>query len=119
MSLEYKKESLEWHKHGFECGHENTYGIENRNDMTRINDDEVNNISECNFLHDIIHFPKHNKNLNSHYYPILHVCINTRHSRSKVKNFQTLLDSGCSYMVLMGRLVKKITTWKRCCDTVV
>ena len=31
----------------------NTHGIENQNDMMRIQDDEVNKITECNLLHDI------------------------------------------------------------------
>ena len=45
--------------------------------MTRIYDNEVNNISECNLLHDIINPPKLTKNLNSHYSPIIHGCMNT------------------------------------------
>ena len=40
--------------------------------MTRIHDKEVNKIAECNLLHDIINPPKHTKNLNSHYSPIIH-----------------------------------------------
>ena len=34
--------------------------------MTRINDDEVNKISEFNLLHNIIKPPKRTKNLNIH-----------------------------------------------------
>ena len=40
----------------------NTYGILNKNDITRIYDNEINNIAECNLLHDIINPPKCNKN---------------------------------------------------------
>ena len=39
----------------------NTYGIENQNYMTSICDSEVNNIAECNLLHDKINPPKRNK----------------------------------------------------------
>ena len=46
--------------------------------MTRIHNNEVNNITERNLLHDIINPPKRTKNLNSHYSPILHGCMNNR-----------------------------------------
>ena len=49
--------------------------------MNRIHDNEVNNITEFNLLHDIINNSKHNKNINSHYSPILHRCMNTRKGR--------------------------------------
>ena len=55
-----------------------SYGIENRNDMTRVHFKEVNKIFECNLLHDIINPPKRAKHLNSHYSPILLGCMNTR-----------------------------------------
>ena len=76
--------------------------------MNSIHDDEINNISECNLLHYIINPPKRTKNLNSHYSPILHRCMDTRKGKSMFNNFRILLDSGCSSTVLMGRLVKKI-----------
>ena len=76
--------------------------------MTRINDDEVNKTSEWNLLHDIINPPKRTKKLNSHYFPILHVCINTRKGRSDFKYFRILSDIGCSSTIVIGRLVKKI-----------
>ena len=41
----------------FEDENKNSYGIENRNDMTRIKNNEVNNIAEYNVLHDIINLP--------------------------------------------------------------
>ena len=34
--------------------------------------------------------------------------MNTRHGRVELKNFRILLDSGCSSIILMGRLVEKI-----------
>ena len=55
--------------------------------MTRINDNEVNKIAECNLLHDIINPPKPTKYLNSHYSPILHGCMNTRKGKAKFKKF--------------------------------
>ena len=84
------------------------YDIKNRNDMTCIHNNEVNKISEWNLLHDIINPTKQNKKLNIHYYPILNVCINTRINRAKLKNFQILLDSGCSYKIVTGKIVEKL-----------
>ena len=78
----------------------------------RIHDNEVNKISECNLLHDIINYPRRAKILNIHYSPIIHVCMNTRKGKSKFNNFRILLDSGCSSTIVMGRLVGKIHTDK-------
>ena len=75
--------------------------------MTRIQNDEVKNICECNVIHDIVNLPKRAKNLDSHYSPILHRCMNTRRGKAKFKNFCILLESGCSSMIVMGRLVEK------------
>ena len=55
--------------------------------MTRIYNNEVKNISECNLLHEIINPPKCAKNLNSHYSPILHGCMNTKKDRAKFNFF--------------------------------
>ena len=63
-SLEKKKESVDSSERAFED--ENLYWIENQNDMTRIQNNEVNKISECNLLHDIINLPKIYKILNIH-----------------------------------------------------
>ena len=71
----------------FEYKQNNSYGIENRNYMTCLQNNEVNNISECNLLHDIINPPKRAKILNNHYYPILHGCMNTRNGKGKFKTF--------------------------------
>ena len=76
--------------------------------MTRIHNKEVKNIAECNLIHDIINLPKRSKILNTHYYPILHGCMNTRNVRGEFKNFRIILDSGCISTILMGRLVKKL-----------
>ena len=50
--------------------------IENRSKIIYINDNEVNNISECNLLYDIINPPKCAKNINSYYSLILHGWMN-------------------------------------------
>ena len=85
--------------------------------MTCIKNNEVNNISGFNLLHDIINPPKRAKNLNIHYSLILHGFMNTRRGKVKFKNFGILLDSGCSSMVLMVRLLKNRPI-KRCYDAV-
>ena len=77
--------------------------------MIYIHDDEVNNISECNLLHDIINPPKRAKNINSHYSPILHGCMNIRKGISKFKNFLILLNSVFSSTIVI------IGTFERIC----
>ena len=76
--------------------------------MNYIHENEVNKRSERNLLHDILNPSKCTKILNIHYYPILHGCINTQKVRAKFKNFCILLDSGCSYTIIMRRLMKKL-----------
>ena len=117
ISLEDTKKKLYWRKCAFEYEQNNSYGIENRNDMTRIHNNKVNNISECNLLHDIINHTKHAKILNNHYSPILHVCINTRKVKEKFKKFRILLDSGCSSTIVMVRLVLKNSPRRRFSDS--
>ena len=53
--------------------------------MTCIHDNKVNNIAEFNLLHDIINPSKCTKKWDSHYYPILHVCMNTIKGKAKLK----------------------------------
>ena len=74
--------------------------------MTRINNNEVKNIDECNLPHDTIIPPKRTKLLDGHYYLILHGCMNTIKGKAKFYIFCVLLESGCSYTIVMGRLVK-------------
>ena len=76
--------------------------------MTCIHENEVNKISECNLLHDILNTSKRTKIFNIHYSPILHVCMDKRKGREKFKNFQILLCSGCSYKLLIGSLIKNL-----------
>ena len=99
---------LEWFKRAFKCKVKNTYGIEYQNGMTRMNDNEINNISECNLLHDIINPPKRTKKLNSRYYPILNGYMHTRKGKANFKSFQVLLYRVYSSTIVMGRLVKKL-----------
>ena len=61
MILEETNEKLEFHKRAFELEQKSSYVIENRNDMTRIHDKEVNKIAECNLLNYIINTPKRAK----------------------------------------------------------
>ena len=83
MSLKETKEKLDWCKGAFEYKQNNSYGIENINNMTCLHNNEVKNIAECNLLYDIINRPKHGKKLNSHYYHIIHGCMNTRKGKAK------------------------------------
>ena len=59
--------------------------------MTRIHNNEVNNIAERNLLHDTINPLKRAKALNIHYSPIIHGWVNTRKGKAKFKNFRILL----------------------------
>ena len=81
--------------------------IENKNEMIYIHDNELKNIAEYNLLHDIINPPKRAKNMNIHYSPVLHVCMNTIEGREKFKNFRRLLCSECSPTILIIRIVEK------------
>ena len=65
--IEETKEKFEWRKREFEYEQNNKYWVENLNDMMRIHNNEVKNISECSLLHDIINPLKLAKNLNDHY----------------------------------------------------
>ena len=102
-----KMKKIDWLKHAFEYEQKKSYGIQNWNDMMRIQNNEVNNIAECNLLHDIINPPKRDKILNSQYSPIVQRCMNTGNGRARFKNFHILLDSGFSSTIVMGRLVEK------------
>ena len=51
------------------------YEVEIQDVMTCIHDNEVNNISKCNLMHDIPNRLKRTKQLNIHESPIIHVCI--------------------------------------------
>ena len=53
------------------------------NSMNHTHDNKANNISECNLLNDILNPSKLTKNINNHYYPILHGYINNFKGRKR------------------------------------
>ena len=82
------------------------YDIKILNSMNNINDNKVNNVFECNLPHDMLNTYKHTTNINSHYSPILHVCMDTRNIKARFNNFRILLYSGYSSTILMRWLIK-------------
>ena len=80
--------------------------------MNIIHDDKVNNISRWKLLYGILNYFKSTKNINVHYSPILHGCMDTRRGKANLKNFRTLLGSGCSYNILRRGLINKLKTKK-------
>ena len=90
----------------FEIELKNVYDIKNHNGITCKHKKKVNNIAECNVLYGMINPSKRTKLLNSHYSPILIGCMNTRKGKSRFNNFQILLDSRCSSIIIIGKLIK-------------
>ena len=76
--------------------------------MTCTHENKVTKISEFNLLHGIINPPKRAKNLNFHYSPILHRCMNTRKGKAKFKNFHIPLDSGFISTIVIIKLIQKL-----------
>ena len=58
------KIKIQWRKRALK--YEISYVIENQARMICIHDNKVNNIDECNLLHDIINPPKRAKNIKIH-----------------------------------------------------
>ena len=87
LSLDEKK----WGNRAFESEMKIIYDINRLNGMNRIHDKEVNNISGCNLLHDILDPSKLTKNINVHYFPILHGCMNTRKGKAVFKKYKYLI----------------------------
>ena len=56
--------------------------------MTFIHGNKVNKISECNLLHGIQYPSKSTKILNVHYYPIIHVYMNTQMVKDSLRTFK-------------------------------
>ena len=73
--------------------------------MNCIHENEVNKITECNLIHDILNTYKRTKVLNFHQYPILHGCMNTRKGRAKFNSFRILFYSGSSSTIVMRSLI--------------
>ena len=88
MSLDDKKENIEWCKRAFGRELENTYGIESYNVMTNIHENEWNKIAECNLLFDILKPTKHNKNVKNNYSPILQGFMNIRKGKVRFNFFE-------------------------------
>ena len=84
--------------------------IENINNLNLINDNKVKNKSEWNLLHDILNPSKLTKNINIHYSPIMHGCMNSRKGKAKFQNFWIWLYSGCSYTIVIRRLIINLKT---------
>ena len=76
--------------------------------MSFIHENEVNKVSECNLIHDILNPSKRTGLLNIHYYPILHGCMNTRKGRETFKNFLILFHSGFGSTIVIKILITKI-----------
>ena len=71
--------------------------------MTRIHNNEVNNISECNVLHDIITPPKRTKNLNIHYSSIIHGFMNTKKNQNKGLKLSHIIGKWVSFHHFNGK----------------
>ena len=65
-----------------------------------MNDNSVQGIS--------VNPSKRAKNVNINFSPIIHPCMDIRKGRAKLKNFRSLLDSGCRSSIVMKRLVGKL-----------
>ena len=76
--------------------------------MNSIHNNKVNNIVGRNLLHEILNPSKSTKNVNSHYSPILHGWVDRHKGKAKFNIFGVLLDSGCSSMILIISLIKKL-----------
>ena len=86
--------------------------------MAWLDENEVNNISECNLLNGILKPPKCTNFQNSHYSPILHLCMNIRKGKTKFNKFLNLFYNVCSSTIAMKMLAGKLHDKKRCCDAV-
>ena len=86
---------------------ENKYYIKIHNGINCVHINKVNKISSFNLLHDILNPPKCTKLFNSHYFPILNRFMNTQKGKAKFKSFRILFYIGCSYTIIMGRLMRK------------
>ena len=107
MSLDDKKENIEWRKCEFEGELENAYEFEIQNFMTCMHKKKVNKQAEWNLLHDILNPLKRTKIANIYNYPILHGYMNTQKGKAKIKKFLILLNIGCSSTIIMERLIPK------------
>ena len=63
------------------------YDMKILNGINHIDDKKVDHTAEWNLPHGILNYYKRTKNINSHYSPIIHGCMNTHRGISRVKNF--------------------------------
>ena len=89
MSLDEKK----LRKRMFESELKIIYYMKRPNGMNYMHDKKVNKRAELNLLHDMLKPSKRTKNINSHYSPIIHVCMNTQKVKSRFNIFRILLES--------------------------
>ena len=60
----------------------NIHDMNNKHDMNNGHDNYVNNIAECNLLHDILNTSKCVEIKKYHCSPILHIFMNTRRGKA-------------------------------------
>ena len=115
ISLDEKKEKEEWRKREFESGLKYKYDIEIHNGIIYIHGNKVKESDEWNLLHDILNHPKRTKKLNNYYSPIPDGHMNTQKGKAKLNKFRIIFNSGRSYKIVTGRLIKnsllKKTIW--------
>ena len=80
------------------------------NNMNRIHNNEVNNISGWNALNGTINTYKNTKYINSNYFSFLHGYMNTCRGRSKFQKFRIFLDNGCISKIIMRTLITTLKT---------
>ena len=83
------------------------YDINISNSMNCLHYNKVNNIAECNLLHDMLKPSKYTKSINKYCTPTIHVCMNIHNGRAKYNNFRILLDSGSGYATVIRSLAEK------------
>ena len=84
------------------------YDMKSLNIMIFIHIMEVNNIYECNLIHDILNPSKYAKYINIHYSPILLICKNTREGKASFYNFRIFLDSVYSSTIVTRIVITKL-----------
>ena len=99
-------------KRAFESEIEYVYGIKIPNFMNPMHYNKVNNIAEYNLLHEMLNPSKCTKNINRHYSPIIHGCMNTRKGKAIFNHVLIPLDSLFSSTILARRLMEKLNPKK-------
>ena len=92
----------------FERKIENIYVMKILNNVNCVHDTKANNISEWNLGNDKPNNSKCTKDINSQYYPIIHVFMNTHRGKEKINRYQIWLDSGFSSTIVMINILKNL-----------